>query len=151
MLIVVDSNILLRLAEPKHRMHPETRDSTAVLLRGGHELCIFPQSIYEFWVVTTRPQDKNGLGMEPSEAAVELNRFLVTFDLLADTSAVFPEWVSLVGTHKVKGKPAHDARIVAAMNVHAVTHLLTFNDADFLRYPTITVLTPAGVLAGSHP
>ena len=48
---------------------------------------------------------------------------------------------------RVIGKNAHDARLVAAMRVHGVTHLLTFNDQDFARYTGITVLTPAAVFA----
>jgi len=40
----------------------------------------------------------------------------------------------------------HDARIVAAMVVHGITQLLTFNAADFNRFSDIVVLTPAGVL-----
>jgi predicted nucleic acid-binding protein len=151
MLILADTNILLRSVEPEHRMHAAACDSAELLRRRGHSLCIFPQCVYEFWVVATRPKKDSGLGMEPAEAVRQLNGVLAVFDLLADTSAVFPECVRLVGTHSVRGKPAHDARLVAAMTVHAVTHLLTFNDADFRRYPGITTLTPAGVMAGSHP
>jgi hypothetical protein len=40
------------------------------------------------------------------------------------------------------GKNAHDARLVAAMRVHGLTHLLTFNAQDFRRYPGINVVTP---------
>jgi hypothetical protein len=36
----------------------------------------------------------------------------------------------------------HDARIVAAMNVHGVTHPLTLNGADFRRFRSITVQHP---------
>lgn len=49
--------------------------------------------------------------------------------------------------YKVVGKTAHDARLVAAMHAHGLTHLLTFNEPDFRRYAGIIVLTPAGVLA----
>jgi predicted nucleic acid-binding protein len=49
----------------------------------------------------------------------------------------------LVGTHLVSGKQAHDAHLVAVMLVYAVTDILTFNIADFRRYPGITVLDPA--------
>ena len=42
---------------------------------------------------------------------------------------------------------AHDARLVAAMSVHGINHLLTFNIADFKRYPAITVLSPNSVLS----
>jgi len=37
---------------------------------------------------------------------------------------------------------AHDARLVAAMNVRGVSHILTFNGADFSRYTNITVIDP---------
>jgi len=40
----------------------------------------------------------------------------------------------------VVGKAAHDARLVAAMNRHALSHLLTFNVSDFKRYPAIQIL-----------
>lgn len=151
MIIVADTNVILRWVQPSHPMHPLASDSTELLRKRGHELCVFPQCLYEFWVVATRPVKDHGLGLEMPNVVIELNRILALFTLLTDISAVFPEWIHLVCTHNVKGKPAHDARIAAAMNVHAVTHLLTFNDRDFTRYPTITVLTPAGVLAGAHP
>jgi hypothetical protein len=31
------------------------------------------------------------------------------------------------------------------MKVYGITHLLTFNDEDFLRYPEITVVAPQHV------
>lgn len=50
-------------------------------------------------------------------------------------------------THAVGGKNAHDARLVAAMLAHGLTHLLTFNAADFRRFTAVTVADPSGVLA----
>jgi predicted nucleic acid-binding protein len=46
-------------------------------------------------------------------------------------------------THGVSGKKAHDARLVAAMTVNGITHILTFNADDFTRYTGITVLHPS--------
>jgi predicted nucleic acid-binding protein len=51
----------------------------------------------------------------------------------------------------VLGKNAHDTRLVAAMLVHGVTHLLTFNVTDFSRFPGLTVLDPATVTLPSSP
>ncbi len=45
------------------------------------------------------------------------------------------EWERLVTTHRVSGKNTYDARIVAAMNVHRITGILTVNVQDFTRYP----------------
>ncbi|HUY34503.1 MAG TPA: hypothetical protein VMV69_17290 [Pirellulales bacterium] len=48
----------------------------------------------------------------------------------------------------VKGKNAHDARLVAAMQRHGLTDLLSFNKPDFTRFTAINAFTPAEVLDG---
>jgi predicted nucleic acid-binding protein len=72
-----------------------------------------------------------------------------TFVLLDETPAFLVEWERLAALHAVVGKNVHDARLVAAMVVHGITHLLTFNAQDFQRFTNITVLTPMDVLAAS--
>lgn len=132
--VLVDTNILNRLAEPGHTMYPDAFAATGALRTQGHTLCVVPQNLYEFWVVCTRPLANNGLGKTAAEAATELARLKGLFTLLDDTPALYPTWEQLVTTNAVLGKNAHDARLVAAMLVHGVTHLLTFNDADFRRF-----------------
>jgi predicted nucleic acid-binding protein len=44
--------------------------------------------------------------------------------------------------HRVSGIKVHDARIVAAMSVHQVPKILTFDLDDFKRYENITVVHP---------
>jgi hypothetical protein len=39
----------------------------------------------------------------------------------------------------------HDARLVALMQVHGITHILTLNGADFARYPGIVPIDPASL------
>ena len=51
-------------------------------------------------------------------------------------------WRDLVVQYRVHGKPAHDARIVAAMRLHGVARILTFNGRDFARYAGIIVIHP---------
>ena len=86
-----------------------------------------------------------GLAQQQAMAA-EIARLLPVFKLLPDDPKLFDEWYRLVTQYGVQGKPAHDARIVAAMLVHGVTHLLTFNVSDFSRYKSeITILDPATV------
>lgn len=149
--ILVDANVLLRSAEPAHAMHASAEAAVLALEARGDILCVVPQVIYEYWVVATRPAvAKNGLGRTPAEADAEVADILTAFPLLDDSPGVFPEWRSLVRTHAVSGKPAHDARLVAAMRVHGLTHLLTFNVADFQRFP-VTVLDPAAVTASLPP
>ena len=40
--------------------------------------------------------------------------------------------------HGVVGSKVHDARLVAAMNVHGVRRILTFNTDDFTRYGVLS-------------
>jgi predicted nucleic acid-binding protein len=46
------------------------------------------------------------------------------------------------------GKPAHDARLIAAMQRHGITVILTFNANDFSRYQSIRPISPRDVVAG---
>jgi predicted nucleic acid-binding protein len=39
-------------------------------------------------------------------------------------------------------KPAHDARLVAAMQVHGLTAILTFDKTGFSRFADIEVVHP---------
>lgn len=54
--------------------------------------------------------------------------------MLPDTAAVYPHWRQLVMNLTVSGVQVHDARLVAFMLVHGVTHILTLNPGDFARY-----------------
>jgi predicted nucleic acid-binding protein len=149
--VLIDTNILGRMAEPGHPHHQPALDATAALSQQGHALCLVPQVLYEFWVTATRPTAANGLGLSATEAAAELGRLKGLFTIMPDNAAIYSEWERLVILHQVTGKNAHDARIVAAMVVHGLTHLLTFNTADFARFPGVTALDPASVAASFRP
>jgi len=143
--VLVDTNLLLREVQPGHVQHRAAVDAGNALRLRGDVLCFVPQVLYEFWAVATRPTAVNGLGFSAAQAATELTRFKSLFQLLGDSPAIFPEWERLVTSYAVSGKNAHDARLVAAMAVHGLTHILTFNTADFARYPGITALDPLAV------
>ena len=100
----------------------------------------------ELWVVATRPGSQNGLGLSTGEAASELMRLKSLFPLLPDTPAIYPVWESLVVRYQVSGKSAHDARLVAAMQVHGLTGILTFDRAGFSRYSGIEIVHPTEVV-----
>jgi predicted nucleic acid-binding protein len=143
--VLLDTNILGRMAEAGHPQHRVALDATDALRKRGDIPCVVPQILYEFWVVATRPAVQNGLGFSAVQAGTELARIERIFPLLPETAAVYVEWRRLVTSLQITGKPAHDARIVAAMTVHGVSQILTFNTGDFARYPRITALEPAAV------
>lgn len=149
--ILLDTNVPLRMAEPAHPHYQEALDATDLLGKQGHTLCLVAQNFYEYWVVSTRPLAQNGRGKAPDEVTAEFAFLESHFAVFPDTPAVFGEWKTLMAAHKVTGKPAHDARLVAAMLAHGITHILTFNDQDFRRYAGITPISPAGVTAPPPP
>jgi len=142
---LTDTNIILRLAQPAHPMHSVALAAVKKLLSDGHNLCLIPQNLIEFWNVATRPANKNGLGRTTSQTESDVQAIESNFTVLPDSSAIYPEWRRLVVAHSVLGKQVHDARRVAAMNVDQITDLLTFNGDDFKRFPNITIIDPATV------
>lgn len=97
-------------------------------------------------MVLTRRIEENGFGLSAADARKQLEDLEELFTLKADSDATYTEWKNLVEQNSVKGKVGHDARIVAAMNVHGITHLLTLNPKDFKRFQGITVVTPDELL-----
>ncbi|GDX39768.1 hypothetical protein LBMAG21_00600 [Armatimonadota bacterium] len=144
-LVLVDTNILLRDVDTAHPMHQAVASAVEMLRLRGDILCLVPQNIIEFRAVATRPLSVNGLGMSQAEADSEIARLKTLYRLCLDTPYIF-EWERLVSTYGSAGKQNHDARIVAAMNIHGITALLTFNKSDFIRYQHITLWEPTDLV-----
>lgn len=143
MRVLVDTNVLLRRVHHAHPQNRLTRQAMTRIAERGNELCVASQNLIEFWAVCTRPLTQNGLGLLPAQASSVLLRIESSVTRLADDpDRVYPEWRKLVTTYGVSGKKAHDARLVAAMNVHGITHIVTFNVGDFGRYVGIVTIDP---------
>ena len=146
---LVDTNILLRIADRKSSHHETARRAVRELAgTRGHVLRTTAQNYAEFWNVATRPSDRNGLGLSLSGAERQLKLMERIFHRLPDIDAVYPNWRSLVVSVGVSGVQVHDARLVAVMQAHGITHLLTFNVGDFTRFvgsTGIIVVDPASL------
>src|SRR5579859_6514559 len=123
MAILIDTNILLRSLQP-HHPHCAIVERSIIALRSRNEtLNVTAQNLIEFWAVATRPASENGLGITVEVATREPAVLKRLFSLLPEAAPVFEEWERLVVTHRVSGKNTHDARIVAARNVHGITRI----------------------------
>lgn len=144
---IVDTSILIRQTDTRSADRPLAVRATRNLLQSGEELNTFAQNMIEFWAVATRPFEANGLNMSPAQADAERRRWEAAIPLRFDPPDVYARWVYLVNQYNVSGKPTHDARIVAAMLAHGLTHILTFNGRDFRRFAPegIVVVDPAEV------
>jgi predicted nucleic acid-binding protein len=147
MLILIDSGILLRLLEPTDPQHPVIRQAIRTLRSRGDHLVTSPQNAAEFWNVCTRPATaRGGFGLTIAEAERRLRIIERLFQVPPDHLASYALWRQLVVIHAVQGVQVHDARLVAYMQAHGITHILTLNGADFARYPGITAIAPTNLL-----
>jgi predicted nucleic acid-binding protein len=144
-MIAIDTNVLvgaIQTFDPQLRV--AARRAVKSLFRQGEELLCFPQNLVEFWNASTRPANANGLGFSPEQAARYVDRFQSLLRLLPETPEIFTTWRKLVLEHRVSGVQVHDTRIVAAMTVHQVSTILSF-DLAFARYAGISVVHPTEV------
>ncbi len=140
MIYVPDTNNLLRFAIRADAQHPTVLSAIGKLKANGDKIYILPQTCVEFWNVATRPTARNGFGLSVGQANHSLRLIERIFPLLPDDKNVHKEWRKLVVNFGVSGVQVHDARIAAAMLVHQVTHILTFNTSDFTRYSNLGIV-----------
>jgi predicted nucleic acid-binding protein len=143
---LVDSNVLIARADLQHSGHLAAIASVDRLLLSGEELFVMPQNIAEFWRVATTPRGRRpgGLGLTAAEARLRRENIKRDFTLLHDAPALYDAWECLVDQHDVIGLAVFDARLVAAMQIHRLDRILTFNITDFARYG-VSVLDPKAV------
>lgn len=143
----VDTNVLLRLANPRQPHHQLIVAALRRLAARDVELCFTPQNLGEFWNVATRPVDRNGFGLSPREAASQVAAIERRMKLLPESESVYEVWKRLLVEFEVRGVQVHDAHLAAILAVHGVTHLLTFNGEDFRRFPSLVAVHPDAVQA----
>lgn len=143
---LIDSNILIRWVKPDDRDYPVVNTVIDKLIEQGSTLCYTSQNLGEFWNACTRPVDNNGYGLSIEETDFRAGVIERALKLLPDSVAVHREWRKLIVAHKVAGAKVHDARLAAAMRVHGIERILTFNEGDFARYSEIETCHPSGLL-----
>jgi predicted nucleic acid-binding protein len=140
MQILVDTGILLRLLDRSDLHHTDIRRALQRLRTRGDALVTSSQNLAEFWNVCTRPTSaRGGYGLSVAEAERRVRLLESLFPVLTETPGAYPLWRNLLVAHGVQGVHVHDARLVALMQAHAITHILTLNAADFRRYHGIIV------------
>ena len=107
MVYLADTNVLLRFADRTHLVHPTVRTAVRKLRTSGHSMRATPQNFVEFWNVATRPIERNGFGLAPTNADRLLRLVERLFPLLPDSPAVYAEWRRLVVSFGVSGIQVH--------------------------------------------
>ena len=139
---LADSNILIRWVQPQDPEFNLVQTSIRKIGQSGDAPCYTSQNLGEFWNVLTRPVNRNGYGLSPHEADVHAITLESRFRILPDGIQVHNEWRRLLVDHGVSGTQVHDARLAAAMHIHGVKRILTFNTKDFARFSDIEAVHP---------
>lgn len=115
MAFLIDTSILICRADPSSAQHPAAVAALGGLLSQGETLCLMPQNLTDLWSVFTRaaPPTSNGLGLTVADAEAERVRLMALFTLLPEVPSIQAIWVDLVNRFAVRGRLAHDARLVA--------------------------------------
>lgn len=98
MSLLLDNNILLRIANGDDLQHLRTVEAVNGYSDTGKRLVLCTQDLIEFWAVATRPFEANGYAFSCDNAYQEVERFRRTAELLADPSDLFEHWSNLVRT-----------------------------------------------------
>jgi predicted nucleic acid-binding protein len=152
MLVLADTGILLRLTDPADPQHGVVDHAIRVLRGRGDGLTIAAQNAAELWNVCTRPATaRGGWGLTLAEADRRLKVIEAGFSLLTELPTAYAIWRSLIVAHAVQGRQVHDARLVALMMAHGITHVLTLNAGDFARFPGIVEIAPVSLAAPPAP
>jgi predicted nucleic acid-binding protein len=96
---LADTNILLRHVQQNHEMHADASAALDSLLRSGEMVAIVPQNLTEFWNVCTRPSDRNGLGLTPSETDKHISKLESLLTVHPEVPNIYTEWRRIVVTH----------------------------------------------------
>ena len=143
-----DTNVFLSAVDRKRRLHAQALHVLNALPNRGVALYVSGQIVREFLVVCTRPVDSNGLGLSQREAVRNAEAIIQRSTILEENRNVPVRLLDIVSTATCAGKQLHDANVVATMQEHGLTRLVTGNPGDFRRFRGIDLLDLAALSPG---
>jgi predicted nucleic acid-binding protein len=147
MRVFVDTGVLLRAFDRLSPERPAILRALRRLWAERHDLYTSAQNIAEFWNVSTRPiSARGGYGRPVPVVESRVRQIERWATILSFSPPTYAEWRRLLVLHQLIGVSVHDARIAATMLTDHISHLVTLNRSDFLRYSGIVVLSPEDVL-----
>ena len=135
-----DTNVLLSAVDRKRRLHAQALHVLNALPNRGVALCVSGQIVREFLVVCTRPVASNGLGLSQREAVRNAEAIIRRSTILDENRNVPVRLLDIARKAICAGKQLHDANVVATMQEHGLTRLVTGNPGDFRRFKGIDLV-----------
>lgn len=136
----VDTNVLVYATNIDSPWHQSAMEALSRARQAGIGLVVSPQILREYLVASTRTSSAPMPRIEILQNLAILQR---EFRILNEDRTVAAKLLELVARYEVSGKKIHDANIVATMLVYGLTHLLTYNVDDFVRFEGEIALVPS--------
>ena len=139
--VFVDANILIYARQAHSPFHNDALSKLAALDAAGHPLWTSRQVLREYLAGMSRP---NLTAAPPpmADLIADVHLFLTKFIVVEDGPAVTHHLLGLLATVSCLGKQVHDANLVATMQAHGISRLLTHNVADFKRFAAYITVIP---------
>ncbi len=139
--VFVDSNVLVYASVVAAPFYQQALQALRRLGDSGAEMWISRQVIREYLATLSRPQ--TFANPQPAALLARVVRYFEgRFHVAEDNSAVTARLLALIQQVPVGGKQIHDANIVATMQAHGISRLLTHNMADFNRFSGLIIVVP---------
>lgn len=139
--VFLDTNVLVYANIASSPLHQRSLEAIQSYVSAGVALWISRQVLREYLATVTRPQ----VFSDPVTARTAVTRvryFQSHFRIAEDGPEVTERLLALVEQIPIGGKQIHDTNIVATMQVHGLSHLLTHNTADFARFAHLITVVP---------
>lgn len=137
----VDTNVLIIATNELSPWHNAATKSLQDAQQNKVELIISQQILREYLAAATRISAiENGLPL--SDILENVSIFRSDYTIVEDNPFVLDCLIELMQEANVGGKQVHDANIVATMQAHNITHLLTQNTGDFQRFDEFIAVIP---------
>ena len=140
----VDTNILVFACDKNSPLFDQAVNVRNEVMLGNINAYIAPQVLYEFYAVITSPKRvinplSTNLALKEVKNYMRATQFKKIYPLKDTTmDRVF----ELVDSIKLIRTDIFDAHIAAVMLENGVTHILTDNEKDFVRFKDIKVTNP---------
>jgi predicted nucleic acid-binding protein len=146
---LADTNVAARWGLPNDPHYSTIRQAILTLQAQHETVYVTAQVMLEFHALATRPVESNGLGWTATAARSEARNIEAIFPLLPEVDAIYPLWCALVDAYGIIGRQVYDARLVAVMQAHGISHILTMNGNHFRRFSCIDVIDPLNLIPTS--
>ncbi len=139
--VFIDPNILLYASNKFSPWHSKAARALVDARTLGVELFISSQVLREYLAVATRPLP-GGIGLSLPDALDDFRSFRSQFKVLYEDAQVLKNLATLLQTHPASSRQIYDTNIVATLLANGLSHILTHNVADFVRFtPLITIVS----------